>query len=286
MVRNLLKTGLTTFGIAIIACAVLLAMGNQPAPDGPTNLIVNGDFEADWGDDSSHACLVVPVGGEPYTTTIGNIFTPSGGWVTWFVHEAGVWDQPEVRDAWANLDPVRVHSGNKAELLFTFYRNHDAGFYQQVAVEPGTQLRLTAWAHAWSNTGLSGHDDCTNDPRCSCGVGTGPAYILEGDAPPLTGDPWNDAIGNFTFYVGIDPTGGTNPLAPSVVWGRGAHIYNAHAEVPAVEATAVGDTATVFIRSRTLWQFKHNDAYWDDVILAEAPEMYQVYLPLVMKGEK
>ncbi|MBE9472991.1 MAG: hypothetical protein IMY75_12915, partial [Chloroflexi bacterium] len=96
------------------------------------NLLRNGDFEMDWGVDKSHRCLIFPVDGEPYETDVGNIFTPSGGWVTWFRHDPGTWDQPEVRDAWMTHDSRRVHSGQKGTLLFTFYRKHDAGFLQQV----------------------------------------------------------------------------------------------------------------------------------------------------------
>lgn len=243
-----------------------------------TNLLVNPGFEQSW--DGSHECLILPASGDPYYADVGAIFTPPG-WVTWFVHEPGLWDQPEARDAWKSLDPVRVHSGEKAMHLFTFYRRHDAGFLQQVPVTPGSRLRLAVWAHAWSNINLPGHESCFNDPRCSCGVGTDAAFILEGDAPPLNGDPWNDAIQNFAFSVGIDPTGGTDPRDEAVVWGRGAHIYNAHYQVPSVEVVAKSDVVTVFLRSRTLWSFCHNDAFWDDVTLESVEN---IYLPLVMGG--
>ena len=168
------------------------------------------------------------------------------------------------RDGWKMLSTFKYQ---KSILLFTFFRKHDAGFLQQVQTAPGTRLRFTAWAHAWSNHNVVGHTECTDNGRCSCGVGEGSAFILEGQAPPLTGDSWNDAIPNFTFYVGIDPTGGVDPYADTVVWGRGAHIYNAHAQPPAVEVTAQANTVTVFLRSKTMWAFKHNDAYWDDAQL-------------------
>jgi hypothetical protein len=171
-----------------------------------------------------------------------------------------------------------VHSGRKGILLFTFFRKHDAGFLQQVSVAPGAQLRLSAWAHAWSNHKDKSHPERfphPDDGAWSEGPGYEAGFCLEGEAPD---DNWR----NFTFYVGIDPTGGINPLADTVVWGRGAHIYNEHAQVPAVEATAQSDTVTVFLRSKTLWPFKHNDAYWDDaelfVVGEEAPEMPEVEL--------
>lgn len=230
------------------------------------DLLSNGGFEADWGEERSHRCLVFPEGGQPVEREIGNIFVPPG-WTFWFRHEPGTWDQPEGRDAHREHDPRRVRVGEKAYMYFTFFRRHDAGLYQQVEVEAGTKLRLSAYAHAWSNTSVEGHEACLEDGRCSCGVGRGPAFLLEGEAPELTGDPWNDAIPNFTFWVGIDPTGGTDPFSDDVVWGNGAHIYNQHAQVPAAEAVAEGDVVTVFLRAKTLWPFKHNDAYWDDVAL-------------------
>lgn len=230
------------------------------------NLLKNGSFEADWDDGKSHRCHVFPAGGYAHFTNIGNVFVPPG-WTFWYLHDPGTWDQPEGRDAHKSSDPARVHSGEKAFMYFASFRKHYAGLYQQVAVTPGTRLRLTAWAHAWSNHNLEGYDLCNNDPRCSCGVGKEAAFILEGDAPELNGDPWNDAISNFTFSLGIDPTGGTDLDADTVVWGTGAHIYNEYAPVPTVEATSQADVVTIFLRSRTLWAFRNNDAYWDDVVL-------------------
>ena len=228
----------------------------------PRNWLKNGGFEADWGDEKSHRCLVFPEGGEPFEKEVGNIFTPPD-WVTWFRHDPGTWDQPEVRDAWVAHDPRRVHGGQKAMLLFTFFRRHDAGFLQKVEVTPGSRLRLTAWAHAWSNHKDGPHPD---DARWSEGPGHDPGFVLEGDAP-------NSDWKNFSFYVGIDPSGGTNPFADTVEWGQGAHVYNEHAQVPAVEATSEADTVTVFLRSKTQWPFKHNDAYWDDVELIVVGEV-------------
>ena len=230
------------------------------------NLLKNAGFEADWGDEKSHWCLIAPVDAAPYDKKVGNIFTPSG-WTTWFRHQAGTWDQPEVQDAWRQVDIHRVHSGRKGTKLFTFFRAHDAGFMQKVQVAPGSQVRLSAWAHAWSNTRIEGHEDCYEDARCSCGVGEGAAFALEDDAVVMSGDPWEDAAQNFAFYVGIDPTGATDPTADTVVWGQGAHIYNVYAQVPPVEAVAHGNEVTVYLRSRARWAFKHNDAYWDDVEL-------------------
>jgi hypothetical protein len=142
-------------------------------------------------------------------------------------------------------------------VVFTFFRRHDAGFLQQVEVRPGAQLSLTASAHAWSNWHEGPHPD---DGLWSEGPGFDCGFAREGQTAD---ENWR----NFTFSIGIDPTGGTDPFAGTVVWGQGAHIYNCYHQVPAVEAVAQSQQVTVFLRSRTLWPFKHNDAYWDDVEL-------------------
>jgi len=239
------------------------------------NLLTNGNFGADWGDDESHEALILRPGEPPDRSTLDNCFTPSG-WLTWFRHDPGTWDQPEVRDAWAIHDPHRVRTGEKAIMLFTFSRRHDAGFLQQVQVEPGQRLRLTAWPHAWSNHSLEEHRDCADDGRCSCGVGKQVIAIAASDIPPLNGDPWNDAVGNFLFAVGIDPTGGIDARADTVMWSQPWAIYNGYAWQLWLEAEAQAKTVTVFLRSTTLWPFKHNDAYWADaelgVVEDEPPE--------------
>jgi len=241
------------------------------------NLLRNGGFESDWSEEHSHSCLVFPADGTPYETEVGNIFTPPG-WTAWYRHEPGTWGQPEVRDAWITGDSRRVHSGQKGLLLFTFFRKHDGGLLQQVETEPGTRLRVAAWAHAWSNhrdpakPDLFPHPD---DPLWSEGAGVGYDHFYG-----LEGQVQDDGARNFTFQVGIDPGGGTDPYADTVVWGQGAHIYNAYRPVPPVEVVAQADTVTVFLRSRTLWPFKHNDAYWDDIVLeaVEAPPVTEIEL--------
>ncbi len=194
----------------------------------------------------THRCVALH-GGEAQPLEIENIFVPPA-WTFWFVHQPDTWDQPEGRPV---AFPERVHSGEWGYSWFTFYRKHDAGLFQQVTVLPGAHVRLTGWAHAWSST--------RDDGQWSEGPGYDCGFKLEGD--PTANSDWR----NFTFRLGIDPTGGANPLASTVVWGQGAHIYNCYAEVPTVEATAASGKITVFLRSTTLWPFKHNDAYWDDV---------------------
>ena len=146
------------------------------------------------------------------------------------------------------LDPPRIHSGNQAFQCFTFFGVHDAGIYQRVdGLEPGTRVRATAWTHAWSSN--------ADDPHHSQTEG---------------GGKWN-----FEQFVGIDPTGGTDPWADSVVWSEARNVYDEYEKLPPVEVQ-VGDAGavTVFLRSTVQYPFKHTDVHWDDAVLTAvgAPE--------------
>jgi hypothetical protein len=257
----------------------------------PVNLLSNADFSADWG---SHTVLYVPGDTEPYTTEVGNIFTPSD-WLVW----CRVDDEHslvEVGDAWDGDhggDPYRVVSPPKAVKMFKTDQPWEAGLMQQVRVTPGRTYSLTIMAHAWSNHNdagaIPGHEGCIGDPRCSWGVGREGHFSLVEESPPLNGDPWHDATQNFAFTVGIDPTGGTDPTAGTVIWGPAAHIYNEHHEVPVVESVAMSHTITVFTRASARWGFRNNDAYWDDARLftvRESQEPVEWNYPLVSRGAK
>lgn len=215
------------------------------------NLLKNPGFEGNWWRKT--------YSGQEF----GEIFVPEH-WVAFWNEGGAAPHDPTVRYGRPEmhvinreppfLDPLRIHGGNRALKFFTFFRIHDAGVFQTVTgVTPGARLRATGWAHAWS----SGQDN----PRASDGVGAGPYFVRAVDYDKT------DGVRNFTFTVGIDPTGGTDPWGSSVVWGEGAHIYNGYGQIPEVEAVAQGSTVTVFVRSAVLWRFKHCDAYVDEMVL-------------------
>jgi len=169
-----------------------------------------------------------------------NIFTPQG-WVTWW-REGGGYGQPEVKTI-PKVDPfigppARIRSGNYAVLLFTFYRNQDAGFYQVVSgLEPGATVQFSAYAHGWS---------CAQD-----------------DTPYTCGDQWNQ-----TFQVGIEPNGVADPFAPSIVWSEARPSPDTYSLIgPVTAQVGEGGSVAVFLRSKTKWPVKHLDAYWDDASL-------------------
>jgi hypothetical protein len=181
----------------------------------------------------------------------GEIFVPEG-WVAFWKEGLPVPHDPQNTVGYGRpemqviqkvppfLNPPRIRSGDWSLKYFTFYRIHDAGIYQTVTVPNNARLRASFWAHAWSS---------------------------QLDDPFHSDQTTEDDRQNFTFTIGIDPTGGTDPWADSVEWGEGAHIYDTFAQVPLVEVVAQGTQVTVFIRSQVLWPFKHCDAYADDVTL-------------------
>lgn len=103
-----------------------------------TNLLTNPGSEAGWTR-RTHT-------GQQF----GEIFVPEG-WVAFWREGGPVPHDPQNNIGYGRpemhvinreppfLDPPRIHSGNRVVKLFTFYRIHDAGLYQSVAVPPGTR---------------------------------------------------------------------------------------------------------------------------------------------------
>lgn len=227
-----------------------------------TTILTEGfENDQDW----HHRVQVFPVGGKRFERETGNIFVPQH-WEFWYRHQENVWSQPEAHHVHKNVDRHRVRTGNFAYMMFGFWRNVDGGLYRQVQVEAGQRLNLSAFLHCWSNGCGSGRPD---DGRWSDGtlVGYNEVALTEADIPATNGDEQNDANGNMRSVIGIDPTGGTDPFAPSVVWGEPLHCYNSYTVPLIAEATAQGNTVTVFIRSTSLFALKHLDTYIDDVLL-------------------
>ncbi len=170
-----------------------------------------------------------------------NIFTPQG-WVTWWRKSEG-YGQPEVKTI-PNVPPFtgelpRIRSGNYALLLFTFYRLQDTGIYQVVTgLEPNSTVQFSAHAHGWS---------CDSDDPMG--------YTC--------GDPWNQ-----TFQVGIAPDGNTDPFSPNIVWSTPQRSPDKYSYIgPATAQVGEGGSVCVFLRSKTKWAYKYQDAYWDDASL-------------------
>jgi hypothetical protein len=130
--------------------------------------------------------------GVPY----GEIFTPEG-WVTWW--EEGEYSRPEchvIANEPPFLNPPRIYQGYYAGMCFTYNRKQHAGYFQRVEnLRPGAVVEGWYYAHAWAcsepNEGLS-----CGDPEA------------------------------FSFRVGIDPNGGTDPFSDTIIWSEEQFIYD------------------------------------------------------------
>ncbi len=165
------------------------------------------------------------------------------------------WRRPEFRDVKSGEFAYRVHQGWRAQKYFSFSGQHEAGLYQQVSgITPGTPLRFTAHMMTWSCMASA-------EQWNVCPTG----HLSNNPAPMHT-------------KVGIDPTGGTNPWAGTVIWSPEISAIDTWT-LFAVEAQAVNSTVTVFTYSRANWHdyiFRvHNDVYVDTaalVVIGETPE--------------
>lgn len=154
-------------------------------------------------------------------------------WIAWWDSRA---TRPEYKPATTQVDPRRIHSGNKAAQWFNNFAVHTAGLYQVVNnITIQETLRFEVWIQAFS----SGKDDFTQ------------------------------SNGRYRMRIGIDPYGGINPESPDVVWSNEGHAvqpYDAY-HLISVETPAKSDRCTVFIWGQAEWPVKHNNGFADDAVL-------------------
>lgn len=243
---------------AISIAILLLTCASRLAAREPALLLENGDFEGGWHRATAYW---TPEGG-PYHTEFGEV-APPAGWTAWWREGflcAGTdgyrLGRPEVKVI-SGPDAERIRSGEQAVQWFTFWRCHEGGLLQQVAVEPGRYYVFSVYAHSWFS-------NCSHRPH-------DPPYDYDCATPIGWAHDW--------LSVGIDPTGGIDPLGPSVVWGQAQEVYGVYGEpLETGRVQAQGETLTVFVRSEASHPLKHADFYIDDALLRDVT--YQVFLPL------
>ncbi|MFQ3568379.1 MAG: LysM peptidoglycan-binding domain-containing protein [Aggregatilineales bacterium] len=159
----------------------------------------------------------------------------------------GLWFTETPRtESWMNLPPVAFpHNGpgpnpRSGARAFNFnkgFATFTAAIYQQVAVPAGATVTGSAFAYLRTCNIPEGFDNCGSSPES----------------------------GAFT-RVGIDPNGGTNPLAGSVVWSASAAPHDQWGQMT-VSTTAAGGTVTLFLYTSQTWPSEINNVYWDDASL-------------------
>ncbi len=248
--RRILRT------IAALLISLVISLRTLPpqaaqAQEPGVNLLRNGDFEESAG------------GAWPFQGGIPEVQI-APGWSAFYVDNppsyakipfhcvdnptaCSYWRRPEFRGVSAAEFSYRVHQGFLAQKYFTFAGQHEAGLYQQVSnITPGTRLRFSAYMVTWS---------CmpSTERWNSCPTGG----LSNSPAPMHT-------------KVGIDPTGGTNPWSPSIVWSPELNAIDNWTRF-SVEAEAANSTITVFTYSWADWAdyiFRvNNDVYLDTASL-------------------
>lgn len=213
--------------VVLFAAILALAATSQPAMAQSNNLLQNPGFEGGYS-------AYRPQTGQEHADCphgICNTVQIPSGWRPWWVKNRSTDANPEYKAA-APFDS-RIHSGSNAGQYFTFHRTHEAGFMQQANVPANALVQFTIWGQAWLTNG----DSSTSDSN---------VFI--------------------NMRVGIDPTGGTNPTSPNVVWSGMANPFDDYQQF-SVQAQAQGSRVTVFTYSRAEYPLKHNDVYWDDGVL-------------------
>ncbi|MDY0018531.1 MAG: LysM peptidoglycan-binding domain-containing protein [Anaerolineae bacterium] len=243
--RRALLTVVCVLGVlSLLLPASRTARAQQTGP----NLLVNGDFEKDPGVAWPYEMGIPEVQVAPGWHAYWLDSPPAGTIIAEHCRENAAdtgcyWARPEFRGLIASDFAYRVHGGNLSQKYFTFGRQHEAGLYQQVSgITPGSLLRFQIYMETWSCLAGDQWNVCPTGEKSNK-----PAYMHT--------------------MVGIDPTGGTNPWAGTVVWAPEQDAFDAWT-LFSVEATAQNSTVTVFTHSRVEWYDHwarlHNDVYVDD----------------------
>lgn len=220
--------------VVLLSLSVFAFSGGDSAAAQGTNLLVNPSFEGGYNS------YVPETPQEQADCPVGVCTTAQmpHGWKPWWVKERPSDVNPEYKPAeFGN----RIRSGTRAAQYFSFWKTHKAGLRQTVTVPENAVVTFTIWGFAWMNE--------LDESCCS-----------DGSATP-------------NMQIGIDPTGGTNPFNPAIVWSGFQQPKDAYA-LFSVEAQAQGSRVTVFTYSapspnphNAEFGLKHNDVYWDDASL-------------------
>lgn len=141
----------------------------------------------------------------------------------------------------------KVNSGTTAQQWSCTWRACRGGVYQTVQTTPGALCEAGAFVQSWS----------TDD-------------VLSFASDLVT----RDDRDNSTWFIIVDPTGGTNAYANGLLVSRGFGyddgIYDQYVPISYL-FTATGSQVTVFFENLRLWPITNNVNYIDDAYLRCAP---------------
>lgn len=153
------------------------------------------------------------------------------GWEPWFQQPGTLVEGYKAREP--EFGPLHLRKdqylhGEYSMRWFNSYGSHRAGLFQTISVPPGSTIEFSAWFNSW----------------CS------------------SKDVYNESDALCYKQVGIDPTGGTDPFADTVVWSE-VNSEMDHWVRVAVRATVPGDKATVFLKEWGQLAVKNNTVVVD-----------------------
>ena len=229
---------LTTLFIVLIAlCGVTLFSLRSTTQAQGGNLLTNPGFDGPY-------TAFIPQTPEQHASCPAGICGTAqmpAGWTPFWIGQTPEdewWENkmPEYK-AVCHTSPCpfmnRVKGGEQALQYFNFEGTNTAGVWQRVTVPANARLTFSAWGQAWSSD--------QDEP-----ISIGPTSV--------------------NMRVGIDPLGGSSPFVASIVWSDPKNPYDAYSLFE-VQATAQGDTVTVFLLAQPAEMRKHNDFYWDEASL-------------------
>jgi hypothetical protein len=141
-------------------------------------------------------------------------------------------------------EKFKVHGGERSQHIFGEGRFR-AGIYQQIGANPSWDYQISVWYSISER--MQEKKIVSSDPAIKAQQ-EGIARIR--------------AAG--TARLGIDPQGGTDPTAPSVVWSAGLELL--HWTQLSVRAGAVANAITIFLEAIGEERVSH-EVYFDDVVL-------------------
>lgn len=151
----------------------------------------------------------------------------------------------------------RVHSGNMAQVIFSYGRMALGGIRQTVTVTLGTWLKFSAFVQAWQ---------CYSYLACD-------------------GGRRSDQPSDMHLRIGIDPTGGIDVNSADIVWSAEQEAFDRWVPFTVI-AQAQADQVTVFTQGGATFDYArmNNDVYLDDLALVvTTPMTNRVYLPEVIR---
>ncbi|MBI1278604.1 MAG: LysM peptidoglycan-binding domain-containing protein [Anaerolineaceae bacterium] len=212
----------------LLALLILVVLGGTvvTSAQGDNKLVNGGLEEGDFG---------------PYLGRRGGtfpIYLPAS-WNYWFA--APTSDRTNMGER-ASIQPhpgpgPSPHGGSRALNISCGYFTCTAAIFQTVGnIEAGSNVQASAWSQV---------------KACNLGGGTSCGSAVESGSQTR---------------IGIDPTGGSDPNNPAIVWSAYVAPHDQWLS-QSTSATATGTSVTVFLYSTQANISDLNKTYWDDVSL-------------------